>query len=119
MPSRVLIAAAAVALFGLTGRGLAAGNEWAPSGATFVAMQTSPPPKPPSTPVPKVTAAERCTSLEQQFATAALIHFASSKLPAAKRLAEEGSEDCAKKKYALGTRRLVAALTELGVTPKL
>lgn len=117
MPRRVF-AAAAAALVLFAGSPRAGALEPADLAHALVATQTTPPPKIPIPP-PKVTAAGRCASLEQQFATAVLLHLTAKKLVAARKLAEDGSEDCAAKKYSLGTRRLVAALAMLGITPKL
>ena len=69
--------------------------------------------------VPKLTAAQRCVSLETQFDDALPLHAGARKLASAKKLADEGQDDCAKKKYSLGARRLVAALADLGVTASL
>ena len=119
MPRRA-IAAAVAALILFAGSPLAGAAEPAGVAGALTALQTTPPAKIPVTPPPpKVTAAGRCASLEQQFATAVLLRLTAKKLAAARKLAEDGSEDCAVKKYSLGTRRLVAAFAILGLTPKL
>jgi len=116
IPRRVFVAAAA-ALVLFAGSPRASALEPADLAHALVATQTTPPKVP--VPPPKVTAAGRCASLEQQFATAVLLHLTAKKVAAARKLAEDGSEDCTAKKYSLGTRRLVAALAMLGITPKL
>ena len=86
------------------------------------AAETSgkPVPASPATPVaPKLTAAERCASLEDQFAAALPLHLTAKKVTSARKLAEDGTTDCTKKRYSLGARRLVDALADLGVTAKL
>ena len=109
MASRPLAAALAISL-------LLLGS----ASAADVTAKTSPSPVTPVTPAaPKLTAAERCASLEEQFNAALLLHLTAKKIALAKKLAEEGTEQCTKKKYSLGSRRLVAALTDLGVTAKL
>jgi hypothetical protein len=118
MPSRVFAAAAAAAFLGLAGGALA--DEFNPTLiAAATSTQAAPPPRLVQTPEPRQTAAGRCSSLEQQFTAAALTHFAAKKLGAARKLAEEGTDDCSRMKYSLGTRRLVEALDDLGVTPRL
>ena len=137
MPSRVFAAAAAAAFLGLAASPHAAEFDGtAPATATVAARTPAPRiasvphtasvPRTASVPhtasVPtaaKQTAAGRCTSLGQQVAAAVIVHFASRKLGTARKLAEEGNEDCARRKYSLGTRRLVEALEVLGVTPRL
>jgi hypothetical protein len=117
MASRTVAAAIALILLAAT-----AGAAEAPppgTGTVVLTAEVTAPPKvlPPHS--PKLTAAERCASLEQQFTAAALLHLTSKKLAGARKLADEGSEDCGVKKYSLGTRRLAAALAALGVAPKL
>jgi hypothetical protein len=119
MPRRVFAVAAAAALLVFAGSSLAGDLDVKPaagtvSGKQLIAPRVATPPV-----QPKMTAAGRCTSLEQQFAAAALLHLTSKKLSAARKLAEDGTEDCDHKKYSLGTRRLVAAITMLGVAPRL
>ncbi len=82
-----------------------------------VPVKTTPVPVTPA--APKLTAAQRCASLEAQFNAALPLHLSARKVGSAKKLAEEGVEQCAKKKYSLGSRRLVAALADLGVAAKL
>lgn len=119
MPRRVFAAAAASALLAFASASLAGDLASETPASVAVTTPISPPKAVIPPPPPKLTAAERCTSLEQQFAAAVLLHLTSKKLTAARKLAEDGTEDCTHKKYSLGTRRLVSALATLGVTPKL
>ena len=118
MPSRVFAAAAAAAFLGLAASPRAAEFDVAVPATAAVAAQTQAPRVAPA-PLAKQPAAGRCTSLAQQVAAAAIVHFASRKVGSARNLAEEGNEDCAHRKYSLGTRRLVEALEVLGVAPRL
>jgi hypothetical protein len=110
MAHRPFVAAIAISLL--------MASAWA--GGAWAADTTAKNSPPPGTPTPpKLTAAERCASLEDQFEQALPQHLEAKKLASAKKLAEEGSERCAKKEYSLGSRRLVDALADLGVTAKL
>jgi hypothetical protein len=93
------------------------------STAAFAA--TTPAPAPVPTPVVKpmakpvkLTGAQICASLEQQFSDAAAKDKDNKKLPAAQKLADEGTKLCTTKKYASGERKLTAALKDLGVKAK-
>jgi len=72
----------------------------------------------PATPQPKMGAADRCTSLEKQFADAKAANPKAAKLAAAQKLADAGTKLCTEKKYSSGERKLTAALADLGVKPK-
>jgi hypothetical protein len=121
MSSRVFAAAATLAFLGLCGSAPAAELAAAMPATSLLLQTTTTAPKAvaPAPVVPRQTAADRCASLEQQFTAAAILHFASKKIGAARKLAEEGTDDCTRRKFSLGTRRLVAALETLGVTPRL
>ena len=116
MASRSVATAIALILLATVGA-----TAWAnpDAGGVAITRETGPAPRIALVPAPKLTAAERCASLQEQFTLAVLLHLNSKKLTTARKLAEDGAEDCAKKKYSLGTRRMVEALTALGVTPRL
>jgi hypothetical protein len=65
-------------------------------------------------PPPRLSRAERCASLEKQFSEAMKSSKARKNVDAQK-LGEAGRKLCASKRYSLGERKLIAALTDLGV----
>jgi hypothetical protein len=76
----------------------------------------------PTTPKPAPDA--RCMSLETQFTDAVKANDTAAKpvaaatLAKAQKLADDGTKLCTDKKYSSGERKLIAALKDLGVTPK-
>lgn len=63
-------------------------------------------------------AAQKCTKLEQQTATAIKEKASAKKIAAAKKMYEDGSKLCAANKQAEGVKKLEQALRDLGVKPK-
>ena len=78
--------------------------------------------KPTTTPKPAPDA--RCMSLETQFSDAVKANDTAAKPVAAatvakaQKLADDGTKLCTDKKYSSGERKLIAALKDLGITPK-
>jgi hypothetical protein len=67
---------------------------------------------------PKVSPAERCTSLETQWTDAAASHADAKKFSDAKKLADQGTQLCTDKKYSSGAKKITDALNMIGVKPK-
>ncbi len=62
--------------------------------------------------------AEKCTSLEQQTATAIREHASAKKIADAKKMHAQGSKLCASDKKDDGVKKLEQALRDLGVKPQ-